>query len=76
MCFGLFDAPKTPELPAPPPLPAADPKAYDTKQARGDFQLAALRRRAATAGRANTIKTSPLGITASNGAQGKKLLGA
>ena len=73
MCFGLFDAPKTPDLPTPPPLPEANPAAFNTAANRNQFGLEALRRRAAGAGSKQNIKTSPLGIVDNSA---KKILGA
>ena len=72
MCFGLFEKPKAPDIPAPPPLPEVKPPIKQTKRA---FGLQALRARAALAGRKSTIKTSPLGVVAPLRVTGKKLLG-
>ena len=77
MCLdGLFGSPKQPDLPTPPPLPEANPQAFNTQQNQAAFGLQAFRRRAAAAGRQQTIRTSPLGLTGQSTTAGKRLLGA
>ena len=72
MCFDFFKAPKAPDHPAPSPIPEPP----DIPQAAQEFGLQAFRRRAALAGRKQTIKTSPLGIMGQPMTAGKQLLGA